>query len=123
MPDAKIKRTYRFDRATVEAIDAIAERERTSATEAVARAVAAYASGDDGRAAGAPDTATGRAIDALAAQLEAKDRQIADLSAALAAAQDTAKAAQALQASALKQLEAPEPQGQRRGLWARLRGR
>lgn len=106
----KTARTYRLSPAAIIAISAIADRDGVSATEAVERAVAAFA---EPAREPEPDAATAAAVDALAAQLSAKDEQIAALTSALGAAQDTTKAAQALQAAAMQRL--PEPKAEKGG--------
>ncbi len=70
---------------------------------------------------GVPD---GAAMEVLARQLAVKDEQIAALGKALEAAQETAKAAQALHAADRREDLALEGSGQRRGSesrWQRLR--
>lgn len=103
------KKTFRLTDADVDALNAIMSREGVSQTEAVRRAIHRMADcHTDAIRDNQPDTAV---IDTLSAQLAAKDEQIAGLMSALTAAQETAKAAQALQAMA------------HRPWWQRLLGR
>ena len=69
----------------------------------------------------APKSVPWEVYEDLRRQLEVKDGQIADLSAALVAAQETAKAAQALHAADKAEAMAIEPAGEKKGLWRRLK--
>lgn len=60
-------------------------------------------------------------LEALQKQLEVKDRQIADLSAALVSAQETAKAAQALHAADKAEAMAIESAEAKKSRWQRLK--
>lgn len=116
----KVKRTYRLEEETVSELKRIAESEDVTATEALERAVHAY-----GRAPDAEPYAGGvdehLMCDVLVAQLSVKDAQIETLGRALEAAQETAKAAQALHAMGNRQtgVEALGLTGRTR--WQRLR--
>lgn len=107
----KIKKTYRLEEETVELVDHAADRDGLTATEIVEAAVCSYC------AAGVPDSqksvAVGdEALSCIVTQLEAKDAQLAakdeqitalqeqltQITAALLAAQESVKAAQALHA-------------------------
>jgi AcrR family transcriptional regulator len=63
------------------------------------------------------DTVTDTVISMLQRELDNKNRQIEELTAALISAQDTARAAQALHAGTI---QAQLGDGRRGGLWARL---
>lgn len=113
----KTARTYRFNQTTLDSIEAISEHKHISATEAVERAMAAYAGSFtvDSETAEQADGGTLAAIDALTSQISVKDAQISALTvqlsettAALRASQDSLKAAQALHAADVKRLEKSE---------------
>ena len=107
--DMSSKKTFRLTDADVEALNIIMERDGISQTEAVRRAVHRLAADHtDAVRDNQPEKAI---IDTLTSQLAAKDEQIAGLMTALTAAQETAKAAQALQAMS------------HRPWWQRLLGR
>ena len=75
MATGKKPRTFRLSKEAEDSISAVAERDGVSATEVVERAVISYASGPHGG--DARSDAPGAAIEALTAQLGAKDAQIA----------------------------------------------
>ena len=103
------KKTFRLTDADIEAINTIMERDGISQTEAVRRAVHRLAADHTDAV---QDNQTDKSIiDTLTSQLAAKDEQITGLMTALTAAQETAKAAQALQAMS------------HRPWWQRLLGR
>lgn len=124
----KAKRTYRLEQETLDRLTGIAEAEGITATEALERAILAYGTEPDASHtesqtlsdAGSP------AVEALAAELErlhgqldVKDAQIETLGKALADAQATAKAAQALHAATAQTL-ALESQEQKKSRWKRV---
>lgn len=124
----KAKRTYRLEQETLDRLAGIAEAEGITATEALERAILAYGTEPDASHtesqtlsdAGSP------AVEALAAELErlhgqldVKDAQIEKLGEALADAQDTAKAAQALHAATAQTL-AIESTEQKKSRWKRV---
>lgn len=117
----KVKKTYRIEEETVSKLGRIAESEGVSATEALERAVAAYGMVPDtepyaGGPAGSP------LVDAVVAQLAVKDAQIEALGRALEAAQETAKAAQALHAMGQQRAIEDAPAHEvRRTRWQRLK--
>lgn len=118
----KVKKTYRLEQDTVSELERIAETEGVTATEALERAVATY-----GRVPDAEPYADGAVesplVDAVVAQLAVKDAQIEALGRALEAAQETAKAAQALHAMGQRRAEiedAPSKEA-RRTRWQRLK--
>ena len=118
----KVKKTYRLEQDTVSELERIAETEGVTATEALERAVAAYGMVPDAEpyADGAGESPL---VDAVVAQLAVKDAQIAALGRALEAAQETAKAAQALHAMGQRRAEiedAPSKEA-RRTRWQRLK--
>ena len=105
---SKVKRTYRLEQGTLAKLEELAKSEGITVTDALERAISAYGSmPDESHTEGHTETESdSRAIDALSKELEAlhrqlevKDAQIATLGDALQAAQDTAKAAQALHAA------------------------
>lgn len=119
----KVKKTYRFEEETVIELEELCNRNGKTATEAIEDAIhyavrLPYAErADDGGS---------DAMVALIEQLAVKDGQIADLNArfddvskALLAAQETAKAAQALHAANVQQtaLESSEQKERRRWRW------
>lgn len=124
----KAKRTYRLEQETLDRLAGIAEAEGITATEALERAILAYGTEPDASHtesqtlsdAGSP------AVEALAAELErlhgqldVKDAQIEKLGEALADAQATAKAAQALHAATAQTL-AIESTEQKKSRWKRV---
>lgn len=124
----KAKRTYRLEQETLDRLAGIAEAEGVTATEALERAILAYGTEPDASHtesqtlsdAGSP------AVEALAAELErlhgqldVKDAQIEKLGEALADAQATAKAAQALHAATAQTL-AIESTEQKKSRWKRV---
>lgn len=124
----KAKRTYRLEQETLDRLAGIAEAEGITATEALERAILAYGTEPDASHtesqtlsdAGSP------AVEALAAELErlhgqldVKDAQIETLGEALADAQATAKAAQALHAATAQTL-AIESTEQKKSRWKRV---
>lgn len=99
----KVKRTYRLGRDAVDKLEELARVEGTTVTDVLERAIRSY--GTEPYASHTPGKAGQPAVEALSAELErlhgqldAKDRQIETLGRALEAAQETAKAAQALHA-------------------------
>lgn len=125
----KAKRTYRLEQETIDKLAQLAESEGITATEALERAVLAYGTEPD-TSHTEPDAShtamdgDSRAVEALSAELErlhdqldVKDAQIQTLGNALADAQATAKAAQALQAASLPELESANEKG---GRWRRI---
>lgn len=107
-----ISRTFRFDESDLDAIERIAERYDCSQSEAVRLAVRRADS--DGIEAGEPKQSESM-VEVLTRQIEIKDEQIASLSRALEAAQETAKAAQVLHAQ--EQTKALESAEQKRFRW------
>ena len=127
----KAKRTYRLEQETLDRLAEIAEAEGVTATEALERAIRAYGTEPD---ASHTESHTGQtfsdagspAVEALAAELErlhgqldVKDAQIETLGKALADAQATAKAAQALHAATAQTL-ALESTEQKKSRWKRV---
>lgn len=124
----KAKRTYRLEKETLDRLADIAEAEGVTATEALERAIRAYGTEPDGSHMDGQtlSEADGKAVDALAAELERlgeqldrKDRQIEQLGDALADAQATAKGAQALHAATAQTL-ALESTAQKKSRFRRL---
>ena len=112
----KVKKTYRLEQDTIDELEELCNRSGKTATEAIEDAIhhairVPYAErADDG------------GLDAMAAlvgQLAVKDDQIASLGRALEAAQETAKAAQALHAANVQEraLESSEQKERRRWRW------
>ena len=123
----KVKKTFRIEEETAAHLGEQAAREGITATELLERAIRAYGSepyachtgshtpshtpenaASDAPAGGFADDATAAAVAALTEQLAVKDRQIADLSAALVSAQKSVEQAHALHA-ADKQAALAEP--------------
>lgn len=119
----KVKKTFRIEEETASHLGELAAREGVTATELLERAIRAYGSepyaepyachtpgnaADEPPAGGVADDAASVAVAALAEQLAVKDRQIADLSAALVSAQKSIEQAHALHA-ADKQAALAEP--------------
>lgn len=125
---SKVKKTFRLEQETADKLAELATRDGITATEVLERAILAYGtepdgSHTDGQAVSGSDSA---AVEALAAelkrlhgQLDVKDAQIRTLGEALADAQATAKAAQALHAATAQTL-ALESAEQKKSLWRRL---
>lgn len=112
----KVKKTYRLEQETIDELEKLCSDSGKSATEVIEDAVhdairVPYAerAGDDGS----------DAMAALTDQLAVKDDQIASLGRALEAAQETAKAAQALHAANVQEraLESSEHKESRRWRW------
>lgn len=119
----KVKKTFRIEEETAAHLGELAALEGVTATELLERAIRAYGSepyachtpshtpenaASDAPAGGVADDATAAAVAALTEQLAVKDRQIADLSAALVSAQKSVEQAHALHA-ADKQAALAEP--------------
>lgn len=119
----KVKKTFRIEEETASHLGELAAREGVTATELLERAIRAYGSepyaepyachtpgnaADEPPAGGVADGAASVAVVALTEQLAVKDRQIADLSAALVSAQKSVEQAHALHA-ADKQAALAEP--------------
>ena len=107
---SKVKKTFRIEEETAAHLGEQAAREGITATELLERAIRAYGSEpyachtpenavSDDPAGGVADDATAAAVAALTEQLAVKDRQIADLSAALVSAQKSVEQAHALHAA------------------------
>ena len=118
----KVKKTFRIEEETASHLGELAAREGVTATELLERAIRAYGSepyaepyachtpshtpshtpenaADEPPAGAVADDAASVAVAALAEQLAVKDRQIADLSAALVSAQKSIEQAHALHAA------------------------
>ena len=123
----KVKKTFRIEEETASHLGELAAREGVTATELLERAIRAYGSepyaepyachtpshtpenaADEPPVGGVADGSASVAVAALAEQLAVKDRQIADLSAALVSAQKSIEQAHALHA-ADKQAVLAEP--------------
>ena len=123
----KVKKTFRIEEETASHLGELAAREGVTATELLERAIRAYGSepyaepyachtpshtpenaADEPPVGGVADGAASVAVAALAEQLAVKDRQIADLSAALVSAQKSIEQAHAMHA-ADKQAVLAEP--------------
>ena len=119
----KVKKTFRIEEETASHLGELAAREGVTATELLERAIRAYGSepyaepyachtpenaADEPPAGAVADDAASVAVAALVEQLAVKDRQIADLSAALVSAQKSIEQAHALHA-ADKQAVLAEP--------------
>ena len=103
----KVKKTYRLEQETIDELEKLCSDSGKSATEVIEGAIH--------DAIRLPDTERA----ALTDQLAVKDDQIASLGRALEAAQETAKAAQALHAANVQEraLESSEQKERRRWRW------
>lgn len=112
----KIKKTYRLEQETIDELEKLCERSGKTATEAIEDAIHDAIRVPDVERAG---DGWAQTVSALTEQLAVKDDQIASLGRALEAAQETAKAAQALHAANVKQaaLESSEQKERRRWRW------
>lgn len=123
MDDKRIPRTYKLDPETLGQIDKLARAHRSSKTEVVETAVMAMYEKEYGE--NTPEipeqTAADRALGLLGEQLAVKDGQIRALNDALTAAQDTAKAAQALHGAEKVEHQALESQEAKLSRWERLK--
>lgn len=145
MPD-KVKKSYRLTQETADAIALIAEREGTTETEAVSRAVMSFAADDsDGQESVAEeekdartDNGSAEAVSFLEAnvedlraqvatlteQLRVKDEQIAAANRHLDQAQALHAGTEAANAKRLESADGDAEGGKRSGFWSRLfRGR
>lgn len=120
----KVKKTYRLEQNTIDYLVSLASDAGLTVTEALERAILAYGSEPD--VCHTQEAARDKAVDVLSeeltrlhSQLDAKDRQIDRLTDALADAQATAKAAQALHAATAQTL-ALESAAQKKSRFKRL---
>ena len=109
----KVKKTYRLEQETINELEKLCADSGKSATEVIEGAIHDAIRLSDTERAGEGWAQT---VAALTEQLAVKDGQIASLGRALEAAQETAKAAQALHAANVKQaaLESSEQKDNRR---------
>lgn len=107
-------KTFRLSDDDVELLKFICDERGCSQTEAIRNAIRREA---DAVRSGGDEQGSAGVTAALMGQLSVKDEQIAALSRALEAAQETAKAAQVLHAQERKALESVE----QKGFWRRLR--
>ena len=105
----KVKKTYRLEQETIDELEKLCSDSGKSATEVIEGAIHDAIRLPDTERAGEGWAQT---VTALTEQLAVKDDQIASLGRALEAAQETAKAAQALHA-----LESSEQKERRRWRW------
>lgn len=112
----KVKKTYRLEQETIEELEKLCSDSGKSATEVIEGAIhdAIHVPDVERIGDGWAQTAA-----ALTDQLAVKDDQIASLGRALEAAQETAKAAQALHAANVQEraLESSEQKESRRWRW------
>ncbi len=122
----KLKRTYRIEQETADKLSVIASELGVTATDALEKAIRAYdaepyeshtAINEHSEAL----DALAKQLDVLQGQLVAKDKQIKALSAALVSAQDTAKAAQALQAAGVADALVLRRDSEPQTRWQRLK--
>lgn len=117
----KVKKTYRLDEEVVESLDAIAAREGVTATEALARAVEAYAEGSGSSEAVVDGTDWKSLYFAEKERADGMSAELLDLSGKVA---DSLQAAQVLQARSQSSggpvLESADQR--RKGRWSRLVG-
>lgn len=108
----KVKKTYRLEQETIDELEKLCSDSGKSATEVIEGAIHDAIRLPDTERAGEGWAQT---VAALTDQLAVKDDQIASLGRALEAAQETAKAAQALHAANVQE-RALEPRSSRRSL-------
>ena len=111
------QKMFRLSDSEVEKLKSEARRRGCTQTDVIRSCIAQL--GEDTRCEDGGG-ATGVVLDALVRQLDAKDAQLADMGAALVAAQETARAAQALHAADKPELRL-EAAEHRKSRWARLR--
>lgn len=123
LDDKRIPRTYKLDPETLGQIDKLARSHRSSKTDVVETAVLAMYQKEYGSNTGeTPEkTEADKALELLGEQLAVKDEQIKALNAALTAAQDTARAAQALHGAEKVEHQALESQEAKLSRWERLK--
>jgi predicted transcriptional regulator len=119
----KVKKTYRLEEETADKLASLSELEGKTATEIIEDAIRAYGSCRTDSHTSKASASEPESLEILAAQLDVKDRQIAELSARLAdtttallRAQESVQAAQMLHgAEVRRELEAAsdddEPKG------------
>lgn len=112
----KVKKTYRLEQETINELEKLCADSGKSATEVIEGAIHDAIRLPDTERAGEGWAQT---VAALTEQLAVKDGQIASLGRALEAAQETAKAAQALHAANVQEraLESSEQKERRRWRW------
>lgn len=113
--------TFRLPESDIELLKSYAKDNRLTQAEAIREAIQNLGAATQGERAG---DGWAQTVAALTEQLAVKDDQLATLGRALEAAQETAKAAQALHAVDRKEDLALESAGQkqeRRSRWERLR--
>ena len=112
----KVKKTYRLEQETIDELEKLCSDSGKSATEVIEGAIHDAIRLPDTERAGEGWAQT---VAALTDQLAVKDDQIASLGRALEAAQETAKAAQALHAANVQEraLESSEQKERRRWRW------
>lgn len=116
----KVKKTYRLEQETIEELEKLCSDSGKSATEVIEGAIHDAIHEPYGES--GPERAGdgwAQTVAALTDQLAVKDDQIASLGRALEAAQETAKAAQALHAANVQEraLESSEQKESRRWRW------
>ena len=112
----KVKKTYRLEQETIEELEKLCSDSGKSATEVIEGAIHDAIHVPDVERIG---DGWAQTVAALTDQLAVKDDQIASLGRALEAAQETAKAAQALHAANVqaRALESSEQKESRRWRW------
>ena len=115
----KLKRTYRIEQETADKLSVIASELGVTATDALEKAIRAYDA--EPYESHTAINEHSEALDVLQGQLVAKDKQIKALSAALVSAQDTAKAAQALQAAGVADALVLRRDSEPQTRWQRLK--
>lgn len=116
----KVKKTYRLEEETISDLEKLCERSGKTATEVIEGAIRdAIREPDGGSGPERAGDGWAQTVAALSEQLAVKDGQIASLGRALEAAQETAKAAQALHAANVQEraLESSEQKESRRWRW------
>lgn len=120
--EKRVPRTYKLTEETLGQITTIAENDKITYTEVVEKAVSELYQGKYGE--NTEETPENETLRLLSEQLGVKDRQIEALNEALIAAQETAKAAQALHGAEKVEhaaIESTEQKEERLTRWQRLR--
>ena len=119
-------RTFRLDDSDIELLKQLAESKGVSQSDAIRYAIQNSAGAIHGEASKKEHDEHGDVVSELIRQLTVKDEQITALNQALVSAQETAKAAQVLQAKAtmgeLSEAAGDVPEQPRRSWWQRLFG-
>lgn len=125
----KVKKTYRLEEETADKLASLSELEGKTATEIIEDAIRAYGSCRTDSHTSKASASEPESLEILAAQLDVKDRQIAELSARLAdtttallRAQESVQAAQMLHgAEVRRELEAASDDDELKGRFKKFK--